>query len=119
MRVSSEENKVIAAILFQSVVAGQTGVTTSRFWFFLLILLVFFTRPSPFPKELCMETRDMSYHRYKPRDFRFAQLLVTLRKRAKLTQEEVALRMAVTVRAIGNWEGGSNYPSELNLRKLI
>src|SRR5260370_17402710 len=94
MRVSSEENKVIAAILFQSVVAGQAGVTTSRFWFFLLILLIFFTRPSPFPpKELCMETRDMSYHRYKPRDFRFPQLLVTLRKRAKLTQEQIALSM--------------------------
>src|SRR5260370_21585123 len=62
----------------------------------------------------------MSYHhRYKPRDFRVAQLLVTLRKKASLTQEELALRMDVTAKAIGNWEGGTNYATELNLRKLI
>ena len=59
------------------------------------------------------------YHGYKQRDFHFAQLLVTLRKRASLTQEEVALRVGVTERAIGNWEGGSNYPTESNLQKLI
>src|SRR5207248_2592541 len=59
------------------------------------------------------------HHRYKPRDFRVAQLLVTLRKKASLTQEELALRMDVTAKAIGNWEGGSNYPTERNLRKLI
>ena len=62
----------------------------------------------------------MSYHRrYKPRDFDFAQRLLTLRKRASLTQEEVALRVGVTEKAIRNWEGGSNHPTEANLRKLI
>src|SRR5205809_5165384 len=62
----------------------------------------------------------MSYHqRYKQRDFVFAQRLLTLRKRAGLTQEEMALNVGVTEKAIRNWEGGSNYPSEANLRKLI
>jgi transcriptional regulator with XRE-family HTH domain len=54
----------------------------------------------------------MSYHhRYKLRDFAFAQRL--------LTQEAVALHVGVTEKAIRNWEGGSNYPREANLRKLI
>src|SRR2546421_1200973 len=62
----------------------------------------------------------MSYHhRYKPRDFVFAQRLLSLRKRTALTQEAVALHVGVTEKAIRNWEGGSNYPSEANLRKLI
>src|SRR2546421_4846759 len=66
-----------------------------------------------------MEERDVSYHHYKSRDFEFGQLLLTLRKRASLTQEEVALQMDVTTKAIRNWEGGSNYPSDVNLQKLI
>src|SRR6266550_3580722 len=62
----------------------------------------------------------MSYHhRYKPRDFAFAQRLLTLRKQAALTQEEMALHVGVTEKAMRNWEGGSNYPSEANLRKLL
>ncbi len=62
----------------------------------------------------------MSHHRrYKQRDFNFAQQLTTLRRRAKLTQEEVALCISVTEKSIRNWEGGSIYPTELNLRKLI
>src|SRR5260370_35988979 len=59
------------------------------------------------------------HHRYKQRAFDFAQLLVTLRKRAGLTQEEIALQIGVTEKTVGNWEGGSNYPAEANLRKLI
>src|SRR5260370_14877209 len=71
-------------------------------------------------RAISMELRDMSYyHGYKQRDFHFAQLLVTLRKRASLPQEKVALRVGITERAIGNWEGGSNYPKEPNLQKLI
>ncbi len=67
-----------------------------------------------------MEKRDMGYHhRYKPRDFDFAQLLVTLRRRACLTQKDVALWVGAAEKSVRNWEGGSNYPSELNLRKLI
>ncbi len=59
------------------------------------------------------------HHRYKRRDFDFARLLVTLRRRANLTQEDVALHLRISEKAIRNWEGGSNYPSEVNLRKLI
>ncbi len=66
-----------------------------------------------------MERRVMSHHYYKLRDFDFAQQLVALRKRAGLTQEDVALRIGLSEKAIRNWEGGSNYPKELNLRKLI
>src|SRR5260370_35985617 len=36
-----------------------------------------------------MERRDVSYHHYKARDFAFGQLLLTLRKRASLTTEQV------------------------------
>jgi transcriptional regulator with XRE-family HTH domain len=61
----------------------------------------------------------MSYHRYKHKDFHFADRVLMLRKRADLTQEEVALRIGVTTRAIRNWEGGSNYPEDAHLRKLI
>src|SRR5260370_3402999 len=67
-----------------------------------------------------MEVRAMHYHlRYKARDFDFAQLLVSLRKRAGLTQEDVALQVGVGEKSIRNWEGGTNYPTALNLRKLI
>src|SRR5256886_8105636 len=58
-------------------------------------------------------------HRYKQRDFDFAQLLVTRRKKVGLTQEEVALRLGVAEKSIRNWEAGSNYPTEHHLRKLI
>src|SRR5947209_1477442 len=57
--------------------------------------------------------------RYKPRDFAFAQRLLALRKRAALTQGEVALHVGVSEKAIGSWEGGSYHPTEANLRKLI
>src|SRR5260370_12636968 len=64
--------------------------------------------------------RGMSYHhRYKQRDFRFAQQLVTLRKRTGLTQIEVALLVDMTEKSIRNWEGGSHYPSDANLRRLV
>src|SRR5258705_7155130 len=62
----------------------------------------------------------MSYRRrYKARDFGFAQRLLTLSKRANLTQDEVAFRMGVAEKTIRNWEGGSNHPTEANLCKLI
>src|SRR5260370_10481564 len=80
-----------------------------------LASFVFFPR-----RERLMERADMGYQqRYKARDFDFAQRLVTLRKHTGLTQGEIALRVGVTEKAIRNWEGGSNYPSEPNLQKLI
>jgi WD40 repeat protein/transcriptional regulator with XRE-family HTH domain len=62
----------------------------------------------------------MSYHhRYKQRNFQFAQQLLILRKRANLTQEEVARKCGVGSKSIRNWEGGGNYPTEPHLQKLI
>jgi transcriptional regulator with XRE-family HTH domain len=67
-----------------------------------------------------MERKAMSAHRhYKRRNFDFAQLLFTLRKRTKLTQKEVASRIEVTEKSIRNWEGGSCYPTIPHLRKII
>src|SRR5260370_16132283 len=67
-----------------------------------------------------MEMRDMSYHHhYKQRDFHFAQLLVTSRRKAGLTQEEVALQIGVAGKNNCNLEGGSYYPTETNLKKVI
>lgn len=71
-------------------------------------------------KEHLMGGRDMNArHHYKPRDFEFAQPLVTLRKRAGLTQKAVALQLGVGEKSIRNWEGGNCYPSEAHLRQLI
>src|SRR5438270_13217669 len=67
-----------------------------------------------------MEMRDMSYHhRYKQRDFHFAQLLVTLRRKAGLTQKEMAFQVGMAGKSIRNWEGGSYYPTAVHLQKLI
>src|SRR5260370_42610424 len=60
-----------------------------------------------------------SHRRYKPRDFDFGHLLVTLRKRTDLTQEEIAVKVGVAVRSSRNWEGGSHYPSDIHMQKLI
>src|SRR2546421_5723073 len=61
----------------------------------------------------------MGDHRYKLRDYDFAHLLLTLRKRSRLTQEDVALQIGISEKALRNWEGGSHYPSDAHLRKLI
>src|SRR5205807_4805150 len=107
--------------LFRSVLEGKSFVTVVRFRFSFPLFVsafrfhIFFTHSSyvcPSRAHL-MEKRDLSdHHRYKRRDFDFARLLVTLRRRANLTQEDVALHLRISEKAIRNWEGGSNYPSE-------
>src|SRR5213078_4138497 len=89
-----------------------------RFWLPFLTLSV---RLKPFGLTIhADEGRNMSDHRhYKLRDFNFAQRLVVLRKRAHLTQKDIALRLGISKKAVRNWEGGSHYPSDANLRKLI
>ncbi len=57
--------------------------------------------------------------RYTVKDYRFGLHLLTLRKKAGLTQEEMATRMGVSEKAIRNWEGGAGYPTEVHLQKLI
>src|SRR5437667_6122617 len=57
--------------------------------------------------------------RYTVKDHRFGLQLFTLRRKAGLTQDEMANRMGVSEKAIRNWEGGTSYPSGFNLKKLI
>src|SRR5436853_2129571 len=62
----------------------------------------------------------MQYHpRYKTNNDPFGLLVLTLRKKAGLTQVEMAKLVGVTEKAVRNWEGGSVFPSESNLKKLI
>src|SRR5438094_923161 len=94
--------------LLKRLLAGERFVTTARFIFSFLIASNSLTRPwisgrfslptssyrflflrSPLyflpQQSRLMEGKDMSYHHhYKPRDFDFAQRLVTLRRRAGL-----------------------------------
>src|SRR5260370_2432473 len=56
---------------------------------------------------------------YKFRDYQFAQRIMALRKKAGLTQEEIAIQVGVSERALRNWEGGIHYPNGTNLQKLI
>jgi WD40 repeat protein/transcriptional regulator with XRE-family HTH domain len=56
---------------------------------------------------------------YKQRDYRFADPLIRLRKRAGLAQQEVANRIGVSEKTIRNWEGAINYPTEYHLKQLI
>src|SRR5260370_19798354 len=111
--------------LLKRVLAGERFVSTARFIFSFPTssYRFLFLRSPPYflpQQSRLMEGKDMSYHHhYKPRDFDFAQRLVTLRRRAGLSQEGMALQVGVTTRAIRNWEGGTNYPSEANLEKLV
>jgi transcriptional regulator with XRE-family HTH domain len=57
--------------------------------------------------------------RYTVKDYRFGLQLLTLRKKAGLTQGEMASQMGVSEKAIRNWEGGAGYPTEVHLQKLI
>jgi WD40 repeat protein/transcriptional regulator with XRE-family HTH domain len=60
-----------------------------------------------------------SRRHYKPRDFGFAQQLFLLRKRAGLTQDNLALKIGVGEKTVRNWESGANYPTDVHMRKLI
>jgi transcriptional regulator with XRE-family HTH domain len=57
--------------------------------------------------------------RYKVTDYRFGQLALTLREKARLTQTEVAGAVGVSDRTIQHWEGGTAFPAAANLQKLI
>jgi LuxR family maltose regulon positive regulatory protein len=62
----------------------------------------------------------MLYHpRYKTNDDPFGLLVLTLRKKAGLTQVELAKLVGVTEKTVRNWERGTDFPSESNLKKLI
>lgn len=59
------------------------------------------------------------YHHYKERKYEVGQRLLTLRRKANLTQIELADLVAISRRSIQNWEAGTAYPKEDGLQRLI
>ena len=56
---------------------------------------------------------------YGERDYAFGQSMLTLRTKLGLTQAELADRLGVSRRAVGEWEGGLSYPKAEHLKQLI
>ena len=52
----------------------------------------------------------MTRHSYRERDYAFGQVMHKLRSSIGLTQAGLAARLRVSRRAVGEWEGGLNYP---------
>lgn len=58
-------------------------------------------------------------HQYTTKNYAFGLLLLTLREKAGLTQAAVAGLIGLSEKAVYNWEAGSDYPTGMNLKKLI
>lgn len=56
---------------------------------------------------------------YPTRKYGVAELLLTLRSRAKLTQSQFAQQLGINRRSVQKWESGETYPTAENLRALI
>src|SRR5713101_2532652 len=56
---------------------------------------------------------------YGERDYAFGQSMLTLRTTLGLTQAELAGRLGVSRRAVGEWEVGSSYPKAEHLKALL
>jgi WD40 repeat protein/transcriptional regulator with XRE-family HTH domain len=56
---------------------------------------------------------------YGERDYAFGQSMLTLRTKLGRTQAELAERLGVSRRAVGEWEAGSAYPKAERLKELI
>src|SRR5947209_1301826 len=56
---------------------------------------------------------------YGERDYAFGQAMLTLRTALGLTQAELADRLGVSRRAVGEWEVGSSYPKASHLKALL
>lgn len=48
----------------------------------------------------------------------FPERLKMLRERARLTQEQLADKLGISVGGVGNWESGLNMPTRVRMRKL-
>jgi WD40 repeat protein/transcriptional regulator with XRE-family HTH domain len=57
--------------------------------------------------------------RYGERDYGFGATMLTLRSEIGLTQAELAHRVGVSRRAVGEWEAGSSYPKAEHLKVVI
>lgn len=51
-------------------------------------------------------------------DYNFGNLLYELRTKANLTQQELAIKLGVTNKAISKWENGSAKPTTNTLKKI-
>ena len=59
------------------------------------------------------------YHHNDTKNYTFGLLLLTLREKTSLTQASVAALIGVSEKAVYNWETGSDYPTGMNLKKLL
>lgn len=56
---------------------------------------------------------------YRERDYAFGQTMLGLRTALDLTQAGLADQLGVSRRAVGRWEGGSDYPKVKHLKQMI
>jgi transcriptional regulator with XRE-family HTH domain len=56
---------------------------------------------------------------YRERDYAFGQTFLALRTTIGLTQAELARRLGVSRKAVGEWEAGENYPTAEHLKAVI
>jgi WD40 repeat protein/transcriptional regulator with XRE-family HTH domain len=58
-------------------------------------------------------------HNYRPLDYEFGSLIQSYRRKAKLTQRQLAEMVGISKRSVLNWEAGSSYPQIHHLRQLV
>src|SRR5438132_4741538 len=56
---------------------------------------------------------------YRERDYAFGRVILTLRTKLGLTQNELADMLGVTRRAVIDWEGGLIYPKADHLKQFV
>src|SRR5947208_14271108 len=56
---------------------------------------------------------------YGERDYAFGQAMLTLRTALGLTQADLAEFLGVSLKAVGGWESGGNYPKAEHLKALL
>ena len=61
----------------------------------------------------------MTRHSYSEHDYAFGQAVLTLRLSMGLTQVGLADLLGVSYRAVGEWEGGLNYPKAEHLHHFL
>src|SRR5579859_5020735 len=61
----------------------------------------------------------MKRYSYGERDYRFGQMMLTLRTNIGLTQAGLAEQIGVSRRSVAEWEAGSAYPKAERLKLLI
>ena len=58
-------------------------------------------------------------HNYRALDYESGSLIQSYRRKAKLTQHQLAELIGINKRSVLNWEAGSSYPQIHHLRQLI